>query len=472
MKKLYILFSILIIATTCLSQSCLSEGITFSTQEQIDNFQTNYPGCNKIRGYVRIEDGITNLNGLNSIQVIVGYLRIADTDNLQNLDGLESLDSIGTIPNDNGYFGGLYIGDRGRDGPSYPNESLSNIDGLSGLSYVGSSVRILYNPLLENLNGLNNLTSIEGATPPYNGLGIGHNDNLTDLNGLINITSIGGDLRIYDNNNLTDLNGLNNLISIESSLWITGNSNLTDLNGFNNLSSIGGWLDIEYNSLLENLDGLENLTSIEGHLYISENDNLTDLNGLINITSIEGDLFIMGLTNLTDLNGLNNLSSIGDVLGIVENDGLIDLNGLNNLTSIGGSIDISYNISLSECEIQSICAYLENPNGNVYISDNATGCNSVAEVEDACNLVGIDEINLFSSVSIYPNPNTGLINIDLGSLTDVSIKVLNVSGQLIYYKENINSPIYQFELDAAPGIYILELSAVGEKQQFKIIKSK
>ena len=58
----------------------------------------------------------------------------------------------------------------------------------------------------------------------------------------------------------------------------------------------------------------------------------------------------------------------------------------------------------------------------------------------------------------------------MGSLTDVSIKVLSVRGQLIYAKKHINSPIYQFELDAAPGIYILELSAEGEKQQFKLIK--
>ena len=85
-------------------------------------------------------------------------------------------------------------------------------------------------------------------------------------------------------------------------------------------------------------------------------------------------------------------------------------------------------------------------------------------------IVGINEISLFSKVSIYPNPNTRLINIDLGSLTVVSLKVINVSGQLIYYKEHINAPIYQFELDAAPGIYILELSAEGEKQQFKLVK--
>ena len=84
--------------------------------------------------------------------------------------------------------------------------------------------------------------------------------------------------------------------------------------------------------------------------------------------------------------------------------------------------------------------------------------------------VSTAEIEKLNRVEIFPNPNQGLINIDLGSLTDVSLKVLNVSGQLIYYKEHINSPIYQFDLDAAPGIYILELSAEGEKQQFKLVK--
>ena len=95
---------------------------------------------------------------------------------------------------------------------------------------------------------------------------------------------------------------------------------------------------------------------------------------------------------------------------------------------------------------------------------------SISKLYRNLTIVGIDEISLFSSVAIYPNPNNGIINIDLGNLTDVSLKVINVSGRLIYFIESINTPIHQFELDAAPGIYILELSAEGEKQQFKLVK--
>jgi hypothetical protein len=32
------------------AQSCLPEGITYTTQEQVDNFPANYPGCKVIEG--------------------------------------------------------------------------------------------------------------------------------------------------------------------------------------------------------------------------------------------------------------------------------------------------------------------------------------------------------------------------------------------------------------------------------------
>jgi S-formylglutathione hydrolase FrmB len=53
--------------------SCLPQGITFTNQAQIDNFQTNYPGCTEIEGDVTIAgDDITNLNGLSVLTSIGG----------------------------------------------------------------------------------------------------------------------------------------------------------------------------------------------------------------------------------------------------------------------------------------------------------------------------------------------------------------------------------------------------------------
>jgi len=116
-------------------------------------------------------------------------------------------------------------------------------------------------------------------------------------------------------------------------------------------------------------------------------------------------------------------------------------------------------------------ADIDNDNDQDVLITGQSESGRISKLYQNMTIVGINENALFRSVSIFPNPNKRLINIDLGSLSDVSIKVLNVSGQMIYYKENIYTPKYQFELDAAPGIYILELSAEGEKQQFKLIKN-
>ncbi len=76
MKKLIILIStMLIIQLSAVSQPCFTDGITFSTQEQIDNFQINYPNCTEIEGYLLVQgDEITNLDGLNVITAVYDNL--------------------------------------------------------------------------------------------------------------------------------------------------------------------------------------------------------------------------------------------------------------------------------------------------------------------------------------------------------------------------------------------------------------
>ena len=57
MKKLFLFVPLLIIIhSNAFAQGCLPEGITFTTQEQIDNFQINYPGCTEILRDVHIEN--------------------------------------------------------------------------------------------------------------------------------------------------------------------------------------------------------------------------------------------------------------------------------------------------------------------------------------------------------------------------------------------------------------------------------
>jgi hypothetical protein len=253
MKK--ILFTVIAAAISyciAIAQPCLPEGITFTTQEQIDNFQTNYPGCTEIEGDVTIFDDLTgslyNLSGLNVLTSIGGYLSIHD------------------------------------------NIALSGLSGLDNLTFIGDNLLIGYNDALTNLSGLENLISIGG------GFWIRENDLLSSLNGLVNLTSIEDYLDIQGNNVLNSLNGLENLTSIGDYLGIRNNDALTNMSGIENVSSIGSYLEIYNNNILISLSGLENINAESiGSLHVFENyllsqceaqsicDYLTTPNGTIEI---------------------------------------------------------------------------------------------------------------------------------------------------------------------------------------------
>ena len=141
MKKLATaIFILLLIYGTASPQSCLPEGITFTTQEEIDNFQINNPGCTEIEGDVEIDgNNITNLNGLSVLTAIWGDLRIEYNDFLTSLSGLDNLTSIG--------------GDLGISN----NDALSSLLALDNVSSIGGVLRIYSNDALPSLSGLDNI---------------------------------------------------------------------------------------------------------------------------------------------------------------------------------------------------------------------------------------------------------------------------------------------------------------------------
>ncbi len=78
-----------------------------------------------------------------------------------------------------------------------------------------------------------------------------------------------------------------------------------------------------------------------------------------------------------------------------------------------------------------------------------------------------------SKVSIYPNPSKGIVNIDLNKLgrnKNVSIKVFNAIGQLVFQNKHIKQDDYRFYLNDAPGLYFIEINSNNRKQYFKLIK--
>jgi len=67
-------------------------------------------------------------------------------------------------------------------------------------------------------------------------------NDITNLNGLSVLTSLGSNLFIEGNSSLINLTGLQNITSINGTLRIADNATLMDLTGMGNLTSIAGSL--------------------------------------------------------------------------------------------------------------------------------------------------------------------------------------------------------------------------------------
>ena len=381
MKKFTLLLAIIFIYTTTLSQSCLPAGITFATQEQIDNFQTDYPGCTVIEGNVLISSGsneLTNLNGLDVLTAIEGSLTIDI------------------------------------------NPFLGSFSGLDNLTSVGTDVYLRYNVGITDLTGLGNLNSIGGFLNVY------IMESLTSLSGLDNLTSIGGYFRIYGCNVLTDLSGLDNLTTIGGNMIIKGNDILNSLTGLENLNNIGLYLWIENNDSLATLTGLDNLSSTGFGLFIEWSETLSDLTALSNLSTVGGGSFRVRYNPLlTDLTGLDNIDYESILHLYIYENPLLPLCEVESVCDYLTDPD-------------------PDPTRVIEIHDNAPGCNSAEEIEALCPACPVDitfttQAQIDNFQTDYPGCTVieGNVLISGGNITNLNgLIVLTAIGGDLWFEVN------------------------------------
>ncbi len=510
-QKLFVILFILSFSPFILfSQSCLPEGITFTTQAQIDSFQINYPNCTEIEGDVQIEGDentdITNLESLNVITFMYQDLRIENNPTLFNLLGLHNIHSIG---------GSLVIAG---------NNELGNCVGLNDLTNIGGDFEIKENPAMTNLSGLDSLNTIGGSLQIYG------NDNLNNVNGLETLSFVSGDLVIgsgimlYGGNPfLSDISGLNSLTSIGGMIKVSNNDSLTSLTGLGNIApesiygiqidsnqilstcgveSICTYLANPYGSVIiegnapgcnepeqviESCDGIclpagiifsnqeqidafqsnhPNCSEIAGNVIISGED-ISNLNGLNILTSVWGNLLIGGNPMLCSLSGLDSLSYIGGSFLIVENDTLVDVVNLNGLQYIGSNFKISENKDLISLSGLDGVDYI---GGNIRIIDNAN-LESLAQFSNIEYVYGDLEI-IENSILLSLDDFSNLLaivgdlhirsNEQLESLTGLE-NLTSVGGKL-EIKDNVSLPDFQGlnNLISTNGLEILNNDALTD----------
>jgi gliding motility-associated-like protein len=370
--------------------------VTLYTQNQVDSFPINYPGCTEIDGYLTISGAdITNLNGLSNIHKI-NSISVSSNPQLVNLSGLSKLDTVYSISISN-------------------NQRLTNLVGLNKLK-TAFYFTIEYQPLLINMNGLDSF-NVSGSTFEIN-----NNDALVNLEGLNNLSEIWW-LYIHDNKSLINLVGLTKLTKLNH-FNILNNLSLINLSGLNNITTVDQHSWVQNNPSLTSLEGLNNLQNTRSTFNIINNSALINFNALRNLNNV-GSLSIQYNPSLIDMSGLSSLSYIENSLDISFNTGIVNLIGLNNLNYVGRTVSISNNIHLVNLiGLDS----LKEISWDVYIHDN-----SALE-----NLVGLEALNNTQRLYIY---NNGLLKI-LNGLNSL----IKISDGLLIYNNRILSCCYLAKL--------------------------
>jgi hypothetical protein len=424
MKKIFTLSIFCLITFIYQAQTYVGD-ISLNTQEDIDNFSTNYPGITYVEGILSITSmnlgGITNLSGLNQLtgarDLIFNWI-------LQD----PPTEPIGWAPS------------TGENFSIYLESQLPSTSHALALSELTSG--------FSNLNSINlSVVSIDQPT------------NWVLFENLISVDSLFYSMSAFDTEvtipSLMHINYMNyqNISNITSALHlpnvITLNTILCenqDPNGFAALNStpiFSSLLHIEHFSafevdVIDGFSGLSSLTSI-GTFRTLYAESVNNLIGLTNIhTANVIDVGSLGQFNPQPLIGLESLETVGRLslaFGNLEGDlsalsnlqsvdslmlgypiGNFALPGPAGLTSLQGIENVTINNylslvgqDLSFCSVPSVCNFISSHGPEDYFIDvnNPFGCSSDVEVLSACGDPGNSTV--FGSIYFDSNCN-GLID--------------------------------------------------------------
>ena len=205
-------------------------------------------------------------------------------------------------------------------------------------------------------------------------------------------------------------------------------SDITDLTPLRNISHVTGYVKIQQNERITHLAGLTHLQFIGNHLEIVNNDSLETVENLKTLQYIRGGLEIADNDGLETLGNFDSLQFIGEYFYVINNDMLLSLGSFPNLTNIGTGHNVYVPSLVETIDTVSIvveanpnlvlCSWLENfvpaganaVTGNVYINNNASGCNNTEQINNPTPVLFIAEQSILkskddttSSFNVYAN---------------------------------------------------------------------
>ncbi|HTF06156.1 MAG TPA: T9SS type A sorting domain-containing protein [Bacteroidia bacterium] len=115
-------------------------------------------------------------------------------------------------------------------------------------------------------------------------------------------------------------------------------------------------------------------------------------------------------------------------------------------------------------------SFFPTADGNYAVIVTENACTDTS----ACTLVlgtGVRGNDFASVVSVYPNPNAGVVTVDLGGdYTNILITITDVNGRVVYAAEAHHQNLLTIDTDMASGVYFLNIMADGNNAVKRLIR--
>jgi len=440
--------------------SCAPNGITFQSQNDVDRFQADYPGCIHILGQVNLSyTDAQNLNALEEVES-VGPLYFSNNASLSDLTGLSLLNECYDI-----YIFGCPLATlHGLENLTYipgsvtiQNDNLTSLAGLNRLDSIGQNF-LLNTSNLSDLTALSHLKKIGGLFQLcHNAVDLHALDSLETIGskfyldaygdsliGLEHLRDVGGDLVISfgdysDANFLPSLQTIGGSLIFNYSYWdrlegftqlktigqdfqVTSCPNLIEINAFQNLQSVGQSVSISLNPQLQSFNGLQNLQEVGADFILQHNPALPDLASLGALRRVGRNMSVENSGLSGGINGLNTLERVGSEFSFRNNPELVHLNGFQSLKFVGSKLLIAYNQNLVDLPgLEKLDTV-----GGLYFNENLA----------VQNLNGLQSLRHVDSLGIYFHHNPFIENLD--SLQNLHYIGGDLHIESNYYLRNLN----------------------------------
>jgi hypothetical protein len=330
-------------------------------------------------------------------------------------------------------------------GASTGCDSIITLDLTLNNSTIGTDVQIA----CESYTWIDGITYIgDNSTATYTIIGgtVTGCDSIVTLNLIINTPAYGTDTQI----------------ACESYTWIDGNTYTSD-NMFSTYTFLGGSVNGCDSVVTLNLTITNSTSAVDTQLACND---YTWIDGLTYIASNNTATFM--LTNVNNCDSLVTLDLTINALDITTT-----INADTIMANVDGAtyqwLDCDNNNAPLIGETEQY--FLMTVNGNFAVEITKNGCSDISECVNVAD-VGIQNSEFtIQNVSLYPNPTTGKVTIDLGKeFENLNIELTDVNGRLLISESENKSQLITLDIDRPKGIYFLKISSDKQYYVTKIIK--